>query len=67
MALNGMDWTIVALFFTMSLIVGLVVAKRAGESSSNFFLSGRGMPWWLLGFLIDGSIIFLAWRALTES
>lgn len=50
MQLNTFDWSIIALFFIVSLIVGIASAKKSGESSSEFFLSGRAMPWWLLGF-----------------
>ena len=49
MVLAGVDWIIVALFFIGSLVVGVVVAKRASGSVSEFFLSGRNQPWWLLG------------------
>lgn len=49
MTLNWGDWSIVAAFLVVSLIVGLAVTKRAGSSASEFFLAGRGMPWWLLG------------------
>jgi solute:Na+ symporter, SSS family len=34
----------------MSIAVGIWAAGRAGESSVAFFLSGRNMPWYLLGF-----------------
>jgi Na+/proline symporter len=36
-------------FFAVSLVVGLIVARRAGRSISEYFLSGRNMPWVLLG------------------
>ena len=49
MTLNWIDWSIVAAFLAISLIVGLAVTKRAGSSAAEFFLAGRGMPWWLLG------------------
>ncbi len=49
MALNWLDWAIVALFLVVSLGVGLGVSRRAGRGSAEFFLSGRDMPWWLLG------------------
>lgn len=49
MILQGIDWAFIIAFFLISLTVGLAVAKRAGQSSSEFFLSGRNMPWWLLG------------------
>jgi len=43
------DWAIIGIFFAVILSIGVIVAKRAGKSSSEFFLSGRTMPWWLLG------------------
>lgn len=49
MHLSSLDWGIIAAFFVASLIIGVVVARRAGKSSAEFFLSGRNMPWWLLG------------------
>lgn len=49
MLLHTIDWAIIAGFLTFTLGVGLLVAKRAGQSQTDFFLSGRGMPWWLLG------------------
>ena len=49
MALQMIDWLIVVGFFAVILLVGVLVAKRAGKSSAEFFLGGRSMPWWLLG------------------
>lgn len=49
MTLSTLDWSIIAAFFAMSLIIGIVSSKKAGSSVSEFFLSGRNMPWWLLG------------------
>ena len=49
MTLTPLDWSIIAAFFVGSLVIGLAVAKRAGTSSQEYFLSGRSMPWWLLG------------------
>ena len=49
MALQGLDWAIIAAYFIVSLIIGLMVAKKSGNSVAEFFLSGRNMPWWLLG------------------
>jgi len=47
--LKTVDWLGIFLFFLASLAVGVAVARRAGKSTSEFFLSGRDMPWWLLG------------------
>ncbi|MHC4122991.1 MAG: sodium:solute symporter family protein [Planctomycetota bacterium] len=50
MIMKPIDWFLVILFFVISLAIGIIVSKQAGKSSSEFFLSGRKMPWWLLGF-----------------
>lgn len=49
MQLNQLDWTIVALYGAVVLLVGIWFARRAGQGTSDFFLSGRQLPWWLLG------------------
>ncbi len=49
MNLSTLDWIIIFGFFAVSLAIGLYAAQRAGKNSSEFFLSGRNMPWWLLG------------------
>ena len=50
MQLTNLDYGLIIGFFTIVLIIGIVVSKRAGKNTSEFFLSGRSMPWWLLGF-----------------
>jgi len=47
--LQPVDWLVVFGFLILSLAIGLAVTRRAGASSREFFLSGRTMPWWLLG------------------
>ena len=47
--MQTIDWLIVLGFFLIYLLIGLYFAKRAGANSAEFFLSGRNMPWWLLG------------------
>ena len=49
MRLNGADWTILALYLLLALAAGLWATRRAGRSTAEYFLSGRSMPWWLLG------------------
>lgn len=49
MELIWLDWAIIIAFFVVSLLIGLGVARKAGSSAAEFFLSGRNMPWWLLG------------------
>lgn len=49
MQLQIIDWLIVAVFFAVSLIIGVITSRRSGSTAAEFFLSGRSMPWWLLG------------------
>lgn len=47
--LSSLDYTIIASFFTITLVIGFLVSKKSSSSSTEYFLSGRNMPWWLLG------------------
>lgn len=49
MILQPIDWIILVAFFTVLLTIGYLASRQAGKSTTNFFLSGRNMPWWLLG------------------
>jgi SSS family solute:Na+ symporter len=49
MRLVALDWWIVGLYFVAALAIGVWAARRAGRNTKEFFLSGRNMPWWLLG------------------
>ena len=49
MILVWYDWAIIASFLVLSLVIGFVLRRRAGRDSGSFFLSGRNLPWWLLG------------------
>lgn len=49
MKLTLLDYAIIVIFFIISLLIGIRASKSAGKNSSEFFLSGRNMPWWLLG------------------
>src|SRR5690606_2931549 len=48
-SLSFLDYLIIFVFFSIVLCIGLYVSKSSGKSSSEYFLSGRSMPWWLLG------------------
>lgn len=49
MQLQFIDWFIIGLFFTIVIGIGFVASRTAGKDTKEFFLGGRGMPWWLLG------------------
>jgi Na+/proline symporter len=47
--LSTFDITLIIVFFAITLFIGIYVSKQSGKSSVEYFLSGRSMPWWLLG------------------
>ncbi|HVD04936.1 MAG TPA: Na+:solute symporter, partial [Gemmatimonadaceae bacterium] len=49
MHLTTLDWLIVVASIGISFLPALVLARRAGSSTAEFFTSGRAAPWWLLG------------------
>ncbi len=49
MSMAPIDTILVVCYFILSIAVALVMRKRAGGSTEEFFLSGRKMPWWLAG------------------
>jgi Na+/proline symporter len=49
MHLQTIDWVIVVLSLLICFGPALFFGKRAGKSTSEFFASGRAVPWWLAG------------------
>lgn len=49
MELSTLDYSFIIVFFSIVLLIGILVSKKSGKSTSEYFLSGRTMPWWLLG------------------
>ncbi len=49
MLLAPLDWILIAGYFALSFGIAAYYFRRAGRSTSDFFLSGRNMPWWLAG------------------
>ena len=49
MVLSTLDWLIICSFFALSIFLGLYASKSSSNNTKEYFLSGRNMPWWLLG------------------
>src|SRR5215469_5379025 len=49
MHLQLIDWLIVAATLLICFAPALFFGKRAGKSTTEFFASGRSVPWWLAG------------------
>ena len=49
MQLQLLDSLILIVVLLLFLGIGIWVSKQSGKSSNDFFLSGKQMPWWILG------------------
>ena len=49
MELSGLDIGVLAVFFVCVISVGLLKSRK-GKTSEDYFLAGRGLKWWLIGF-----------------
>ncbi|MCJ7467944.1 MAG: Na+:solute symporter [Maribacter sp.] len=49
MEFSILDYSFIIVFFTVVLGIGIYVSKKSGKDANEYFLSGRTMPWWLLG------------------
>lgn len=66
--LAWLDWLIIVVFLLGAVAAGLWGARRAGSTTENFFLSGRSLPWWLMGtslvstsFSSDTPLVVTGW------
>ena len=49
MQLQWIDWAVVGVCLIICFAPALFFGRRAGQSTSEFFASGRAVPWWLAG------------------
>ncbi len=49
MRLTIIDWIVIGAYFALNIGIGFYYKSRASKSISEFFLSGRNVPWWLAG------------------
>src|SRR5499426_3421210 len=49
MRLTWIDWLVIVVYFAINLAIGFYYYRRASGSVSEFFVSGRNVPWWLAG------------------
>jgi len=47
--LSLIDKGIIIFFFVLVLAIGFAVSKKSSQNTTEYFLSGRTLPWWLLG------------------
>ena len=49
MAFAALDWAIVVAYFALTVAIGFYFTRRGSSSISEYFISGRSVPWWLAG------------------
>jgi len=47
--MQPLDYSIIAIYLVGLAVIGVLLARRAGQSAEHYFLGGRSMPWWALG------------------
>ena len=64
MKLVALDWIVITIYITFTVILGLWFTRRAGKNIEEYFVAGRSLPWWIAGtslaatwFSVDGAII----------
>jgi len=66
--MGTIDYTIVIVYLTAIVTLGVMLQKRASAGIDSYFLGNRGMPWWALGASgmasnldVAGTMINTAW------
>ncbi|MBN2185070.1 MAG: Na+:solute symporter [Candidatus Krumholzibacteriota bacterium] len=49
MTLSPLDFFVLALYIAVIFSAGVLLSKRASRSTEEFFVSGRSLPWWIIG------------------
>ena len=47
--LNFFDWSMIIGYILFSVLIGILLTRRSGKNTDEFFLSGRCLPWWIAG------------------
>src|SRR3989454_4433760 len=55
--ITGLDWAVIAVYFSILLCVAWWVVKRGKDSAADYFLAGRNLSWWIIGASIFASNI----------
>lgn len=53
--LHWIDYAIVAVYFAGVIAHGIYVSRKTGDGADDYFLAGRSLPWYLIGFSLFAS------------
>jgi len=57
MRLTGLEIAIFAAYIIAVMAIGFFSGRKGGKSASNYFLAGRALPWYAIGFSLIASSI----------
>jgi solute:Na+ symporter, SSS family len=49
LSLTALDWAAIAAYLLITLVLGLYFRRKSGQSTADYFVSGRAVSWWLAG------------------
>jgi len=49
MIITGLDIAVIAGYLAIVFGIGVLLSRRASRSTEEFFVSGRSLPWWVIG------------------
>ena len=52
MQLATLDWIVIAIYISITTVLGFWFTRKAGKSIDDYFLAGRSLPWWIAGVSI---------------
>jgi len=55
--ITALDWLMIGLYFSILLCVAWWVVRRGKENTTDYFLAGRNLGWWVIGASIFASNI----------
>src|SRR5436305_12557444 len=55
--LTGIDWVVIGLYFGILLCVAWWVVRKGKDTTTDYFLAGRNLGWWIIGASIFASNI----------
>src|SRR3954468_20112572 len=55
--ITGLDWLMIALYFGVLLCVASWVVRKSKDTTTDYFLAGRNLGWWIIGASIFASNI----------
>ena len=58
MQLQWLDWIVAGVCLLICFAPALFFGRRAGQDTSEFFVSGRAVPWWLGGLSMVADLGF---------